>query len=78
MTLMPMSHVEFKKHQCRPVTIKSACRMSNLKNGHVALSILRVKGHAPPPPPHSGRSLVIRCGVYVGVLRPTPVDLGCV
>ena len=30
MTLILMSHVEFKKHQCRPVT-KSLCRMSNLK-----------------------------------------------
>ena len=38
-TEMPMSHVEFKKRQCRPVT-KSPCRMSNLKNGHVTLSIL--------------------------------------
>ena len=30
----PMSRVKSKKHQCRPVT-KSACRMSNLKNGRV-------------------------------------------
>ena len=39
-----MSHVEFKKHQLGPVT-KSPCRMSNSKNGCVAVSILGVKGH---------------------------------
>ena len=33
---MPMSHVEFKKWPCR---------MSNIRNGPVALSILGVKGH---------------------------------
>ena len=35
---------QFIKHQCRPIT-RSPCRMSNLKNGRVALLILRVKGH---------------------------------
>ena len=43
-----MSPVEFKKRLCNPVEFKGQgppCRMSNLRNGRVALSILGVKGH---------------------------------
>ena len=48
-----MSHVKFKKWLCPmslyfylPVTCHLALgRMSNLRNGHVAVSILGVKGH---------------------------------
>ena len=44
MSLRPLSHVEFKKQQCRPVT-NSQCRMSILRNAHVAVSNLGVEGH---------------------------------
>ena len=50
---IPMSPVEFKKWTCRmslwplcPCRVTNApCRMSNWRNGPVALSILRVRGH---------------------------------
>ena len=51
----PMSHVEFKKRLCnRSLLIFTSyvachyalCRMLNLRNAHVALLILGVKGHS--------------------------------
>ena len=44
MSLRPLSHVEFKKPQCRPVT-NSQCCMSILRNAHVAVLNLGVEGH---------------------------------
>ena len=49
-----MSHVDFKKRICpmtlhfyspSHVTDSPICRMSNLRNAHVVLSLLGVKGH---------------------------------
>ena len=44
MSLRPLSHVKFKKQQCRPVT-NPQCRMSILANAHVAVLNLGVEGH---------------------------------
>ena len=40
MVLSPMSHVEFKRKSCH-MSLRSPCRMSILRNAHVAVSNLR-------------------------------------